>query len=579
MNGKTACTSLSPQDQGHCTINQLSDPYYNPTPQIGDHDPHNWEQYIYTELACLFVEQGCLVLTAMEPAEIQGLTKMADETNQHRLTSLLSPFAASSEKLIDSGLVTTAAKLKYGDAMAQSRTIYPKETFLHSNVGKGVATCTNGGVGPCGWDNTPVNTLTGNHSSTCDIFYMQIPLQRGRTYALAITAEQTAIGTHGQTSRRLLQTVFNANNEPVEGITISGFSIVPALSVIDGSSVDNNRDDWKNTNPKIKYWLYPSRDNMDARDHLNDKWWWHKHTDVRWNYYGWSVLAAFLAILWTKLVLFLIFWWSDPDDHSLLTSSRLSTYKLPEPVVILYEVFGRPNVELLREIYLTRSRIATAEDAKLEMEHKDNLMAIDLSYIGNGGIEEKEEVEDRKVIVRKKHNENMKVKGMAGFTTMSKGNCHLFGMTIFVAISLHLDMAVGVQGVFFMLDALVQAVGGFYAYTGHDMAKTSTHLLSMLLCVLLAPFCSLYINWFVWTFIITFLLLTSLCYKRQPGHDNQAPIKAKERLSTNPKHRYAMLAQAAGGAPMENPGVLARIFGTKARAHPSNKECSDFSIP
>ena len=62
-----------------------------------------------------------------------------------------------------------------------------------------------------------------------------------------------------------------------------------------------------------------------------------------------------------------------------------------------------------------------------------------------------------------------------------------------------------------------------------------------------------------------------------------AKEKLDSQLPTNPKHRYALLAQAAGGVPAENPGVLARMFGSKARAHPSNaaynKECTDFSIP
>ena len=278
---------------------------------------------------------------------------------------------------------------------------------------------------------------------------------------------------------------------------------------------------------------------------MNDEVWWKKNTPQRGYYYVFTMLAAFWAILWTKLVMWGIFAFMNEKHHCLVTFSTWSTKehlsRIPNPAIILYEVFNRPNAELLREIYLGRSKIAKREDAQAQVN-------------GTRG------------------------NNVADFQEGVDGSCHLFGMTIFVVVSLYLDVAVGAQGVFFMIDALVQALGGFYAYTGRDMYKTSTHWMSIFLCIGLAPFCPLYVNWLVWVCVILFLFMASLIHRKQTGSLSKQEDD-NSTLPQNSKYRYAMLAQASGSAPVENPGILARMFTSKAKAHPSNQAGRDFSIP
>ena len=532
LGGNTrACATLPVSDVANCQLGQHSNKLSNPAPAYGDYDANIWEEFLYYELECIFGDTTqCSTLPG--PA----INSIAALMGRSAMVNALSPFAYSPEHLITTGKVTTLARQRYGDAMANrlSNNIYPKEQH---GVGKGVGTCTNGLIGTCKWQNMPRNPVTGGLSSTCDVFYMQIPLKRGQSYGLSIMAEQIA-NNGASTARRLLSTVLNPSIESIHGITTSGFSIIPALDsdAVETASHDNSDHKWKRTNPDFKEWLYPSKDNMQARDPVSDKYFLNKDNHKAREYWAWTALALVISMFVMKSMIFTIF----------ATSKYM--HSLDDQNIFEEVMFWRPNTELLLEIFSTKSKYETKD------------------------------------IHTTKHNElkDSKQPDSKLYNRMSPDFCSYFKSGCLLAIPLYLEVCFGAHGVILLIHLCkceMQGDSCSSKYRARTKRKCAMNLSEIVVVVFAGVLLPIYVNSVCWFFVFVYLAWHRK-YKNPSEQVESLRISSDTKvLSNNPKFRYAVLAQAAGGAPVENSRGLDHVFGSKAYAHPSNKESRDFSIP
>merc|ERR1711865_1023687 len=151
----------------------------------------------------------------------------------------------------------------------------------------------------------------------------------------------------------------------------------------------------------------------------------------------------------------------------------------------------------------------------------------------------------------------------------------LLGVTFWITIGIMPDLGSGAQAFFMVSDAALYTLSGcysdFYGYTGVDCLKAAMYLFSMACHTVFVPFIPAFLNLTFWGSIWVVLSVVSTArlfnfpnynkYKLIPQVILPTDVvHIAQQLPTNPKHRYALLAQAAG-CPSREP----RGFGSHVR--------------